>query len=190
MKTILFKLSVLSFPLFSAVCGFFYSYSNKLFAYSIGPPDGRTGSSADNYKTCYDAGCHNSHTLNSGNAKFSVSTPPRYSQGEILTIRVSFHNSSGAKHGFELSALDTDNNHIGTFRSIDDTTQTGDGNYIKHTTEGSNQYGNAGWSVQWIAPVSEILKPVTLYAAGNEANGDGTPQGDYIYTTTATMEQN
>lgn len=190
MKTILFKLSVLSFPLFFVVCGIFYSYLNKLFAYSLGPPDGRTGSPADNYKTCYDAGCHNSHTLNSGNAKFSISAPPRYTQSEVITIHVSFHNSIGAKHGFELSALDTNNNHIGTFNSIDDTTQTTDGNYIKHTTAGSSQYGNASWRVQWTAPISEILGSVTFYAAGNEANGDDTPQGDYIYTTAISLEQN
>ena len=38
--------------------------------------------------------------------------------------------------------------------------------------------------MDWTAPASEVQNPVTFYAAGNEANGDGTNQGDYIYTTT------
>lgn len=186
----LFKLSILSLFLFFTVCSIFLSYSKTISAYSIGPPDGRTGSPADNYKTCYDAGCHNSYTLNSGNAKFLISTPTRYTEGEVIQITVSFHNSSADKHGFELSALDKNNNHVGTFSSIDDNTQTADGNYIKHTMAGSNQSGNARWTVQWTAPTPGILGSVTFYAAGNEANGDDTPQGDYIYTTTVTIKEN
>ena len=39
--------------------------------------------------------------------------------------------------------------------------------------------------MDWTAPASEVQNPVTFYAAGNEANGDAMPQGDYIYTKTA-----
>src|SRR3990167_8194730 len=131
---------------------------STLFAYSSGPPDGRTGSPADSLQTCNDTGCHNNYAL----------------------------NSSTAKHGFELSALDTNNNHVGTFSSVDGdgNTQTNNGDYIKHTSAGSSQSGNASWNVNWTAP-ADGEGVVTFYAAGNEANGDGTNQGDYIYTTTA-----
>jgi hypothetical protein len=157
---------------------------SALFAYSSGPPDGRTGSPADSLQTCNDTGCHNNYTLNSGLAAFSISAPGSYTPGEILSVSVSFGNSSTAKHGFELSALDTDNNHVGTFSSVegDANTQTSNGDYIKHTSAGT---ANSSWSVQWTAPSSGATDPVTFYAAGNEANGDSTNQGDYIYTTTA-----
>lgn len=157
-----------------------------VFAFSGGPPDGRTGSPADN-KTCQDD-CHSTYELNSGNAKFTISAPESFVQGQVVDINISFSDSSTAKHGFELSALDAGNNHVGTFSNVDGTTQTTDGNYIKHTSTGSSQSGNASWGVRWTAPTSEVQGPVTFYAAGNEANGDSTPQEDYIYTTTKQID--
>ena len=158
-----------------------------IFASSSGPLDGRTGSPADSFKTCKDTGCHNSFTLNSGSATFSISAPDNYTLGEVVPVTISFSNSKTAKHGFELSALDASDEHVGTFSSVDNKTQTTDGKgyYIKHTSTGDSQSGNASFNVTWTAPTSEVKNPpVTFYAAGNEANGDFTPQSDYIYTTT------
>ena len=159
---------------------------NTLFAFSSGPPNGRTGSPADNFLTCRD-GCHDTFELNAGTAKFSVSAPENYTRGETLDITISFDNSDTAKHGFELSALDADNKHVGTFSSVDSKTKTddGEGDYIKHTSAGSSQSGNASWSVKWTAPAREVPDPITFYAAGNEANGNFANKGDYIYTTNA-----
>lgn len=170
---------------FIFVAGIVGISASTIFAYSGGPPDGRTGSPADSSKTCNDTGCHNNYALNEGSAAFSISAPSTYTLGEVLSITVSFSNSTTAKHGFELSALDASNNNAGTFSTVDSNTQTSNGNYIKHNSAGSSQSGNASWSVQWTAPASAVQDPVTFYAAGNEANGDSTNQGDYIYTHTA-----
>lgn len=158
---------------------------NTIFAFSSGPPNGRTGSPADDFLTCRD-GCHNTFELNAGTAQFSINAPGSYTYGETLDITVFFNNSDIAKHGFELSALDADDNHVGAFSSVDNKTQTDDGkgNYIKHTSTGSSQSGNASWNVTWTAPSREVPNPITFYAAGNEANGNFTNKGDYIYTTT------
>lgn len=157
------------------------------FAFSSGPPDGHTGSPVDNnFETCnhHGTGCHNSYEPNTGTATFSILAPRRYTLSESLNVTVSFANSNTAKHGFELSALDASNNYVGTFNAIDGKTQTSsNGNFIKQTSQGSDQSGNAFWDVKWTAPVSIVPDPVTFYASGNEANGDGTNQGDYIYTT-------
>lgn len=167
-----------------------------VFAYSSGPPFRRTGSPSDNFKTCKDTNCHNTYPLNSGKATFSILIPDnRYALGKVLGITVSFGNSSGTRHGFELSVLDAKNNHIGTFSSVDGNTQTSsDGNYIAHTAKGCNQSGTASWNVKWTAPSSGVHDPVTFYAAGNEANGNHTHDNkykhegeharseDYIYT--------
>ena len=161
---------------------------STIFALSSGPADGRTGSPADGLKTCKDTGCHNSFTLNSGPATFSISAADNYTLGEVVPVTISFSNSKTAKHGFELSALDASDEHVGTFSSVDNKTKTTDGKgyYIKHTSTGDNQSGNASFNVTWTAPTSEVKNPpVTFYAAGNEANGDFTANGDYIYTTTA-----
>ncbi|MEP9409972.1 MAG: hypothetical protein HRF42_00960 [Candidatus Brocadia sp.] len=164
---------------------------NVIFAFSSGPPNGRTGSPADDFKTCKDIGCHNSFALNSGKAEFSISVPDYYTLGEVVPVTISFNNSNTAKHGFELSALDASDKHAGIFNSVDNKTQTDDGkgNYIKHTSAGSSQSGNASWNVTWTAPSSEVKNPVTFYATGNEANGDGTHNGDYIYKITRVISQ-
>ena len=170
---------------FVLIAGVMGISASAIFAFSSGPPDGRTGSPADNSKTCNDTGCHNNFTLNSGKATFSISAPENYTLGEVVPISISFGNTSTSKHGFELSALDANNNHVGAFSSVGDgKTQTSNGDYIKHTTAGANQAGNASWDVKWTAPASAVQDPVTFYAAGNEANGNGIPTGDYIYTTT------
>src|SRR3990172_9532732 len=128
--------------------------ASTIFAFSGGPLDGRTGSPADGLLTCNDTECHNSYPLNSGSAAFSISAPGSYTLGETLSVSISFDNSSTPKHGFELSALDANNNYAGTFSSVDSNTQTSNGNYIKHTSAGSSQSGNASWNVQWTAPTS------------------------------------
>ncbi len=165
---------------FIFVTGVMSAIASATFAYTNGPPDGRTGSPVDG-KTCNDD-CHTSYALNSGNAKFSVTAPSSYTAGGTLSLTVAFSDSSTTKHGFELSALDAGSNKVGTFSIVDDNTQTSDGSYIKHTSAGT---ANSTWSVQWTAPSSGVTDPVTFYAAGNEANGDSTNQNDYVYTATA-----
>ena len=160
-----------------------------IFARSGGAPLGDpyffTGSRHDNFQSCRVEECHNSFVLNSGTATFSISAPSNYTLGEVVSITVSFNNSDTPKHGFQLTALDADEHHIGELSSVDNKTysQTFDNRYITHTSAGSDQSGNASWTVQWTAPSSEVNDPVTFHAAGCEADGDGTPSGDYVYTT-------
>src|SRR3990170_475652 len=170
---------------FVFVAGIVGMIVSPVFAYTNGPPDGRTGSPVDG-KTCNDD-CHTSYTLNSGTAAFSISAPSSYTAGETLSITVSFSNSNTTKHGFELSALDANNSNAGTFINPDSNTQVSTDtvtgiNYIKHTADGT---ANTSWDIQWTAPTSGVTSPVTFYAAGNEANGDSTNQNDYIHTDTA-----
>src|SRR6266542_4030036 len=56
--------------------------------------------------------------------------------------------------------------------------------YIEHSFTGTfqDQRNGASWSFKWTAPAEDI-GPVTMYAAGNQANNDGNNSGDQIYTT-------
>ena len=108
----------------------------NIFASSFFPPNGRTGSPADGFRTCNSTECHNSFGLNTGSANFSISAQSNYTRGEVVTVTVSFSDSSTPMHGFELSALDANNNPVGSFRKVDFNTQVS-GNYIKHTLFGS-----------------------------------------------------
>lgn len=170
----------------------FYSLCmNALYAWSGGPPAYRTGAPGD-IGTCNDVGCHNSFELNSGSAVFSIIGPDTYIPGKFIKIEISFTESSGKLHGFEMTALDANNNRVGKFKKIRNTTQVirpndfrglngaDKGKYIEHTVAGNKK---KQWKVKWKAP-ADATDPITFYAAGNDANGNGNPTGDFIYTTT------
>jgi uncharacterized protein (TIGR03437 family) len=62
--------------------------------------------------------------------------------------------------------------------------------YIEHSIDGYNATkgttGSATYGFDWTPPVSNIGN-ITIYVAGNAANGDLTPNGDHIYSATYTM---
>lgn len=166
--------------------------TKTLFAWSSGPPAYRTGAPGDE-GTCNADGCHNSFLLDSGSAKFSISGPSAYTPGKAVKIGVSFSDSGGKLHGFEMTAVDADGNRVGKFKNIGSTTRVispndparglgkkDKGKYIEHTIKGNKK---KSWKVKWTSPAS-ASGTITFYAAGNEADGGGTNSGDYIYTTT------
>jgi uncharacterized protein (TIGR03437 family) len=62
--------------------------------------------------------------------------------------------------------------------------------YIEHSLAGYNatrgQTGAATYEFDWTPPATNVGN-ITLYVAGNAANGDLTTSGDHIYTTTYTL---
>jgi hypothetical protein len=176
--------------MFNAV--FYGLITNTVLAWSSGPPAYCTGAAGDN-GTCNADGCHNSSSLNSGSASFSITAPTAYTAGKAVKIKVVFSNSSGKKHGFEMTALDADGNRVGTFKKIGNTTQvissgdsrgcdkTDEGKYIEQTKKGVKK---KSWVFKWTPP-SSATDPITFYAAGCDADGDAMASNDYVYTTTA-----
>ena len=163
-------------------------YGNTAYGFLSGPIAGRTGAPNDicNDFTCNVTPCHYSYGLNTGKATFSITAPSTYEKGKTTNIVVKFVNSDTSLHGFEITAMDTTSTKVGTFTSTDETTQTESyrNQYAAHTTIGTAE---SSWTIQWSAPSEDVSGPITFYAAGNEANGDGTSRGDYIYTSTATI---
>lgn len=162
--------------------------SKTVFGFSSGPPAERTGNPGEicGDDTCASS-CHTSFPVNSGTAKFSISlSSPDYKPGQTLDVMIAFGNTLTAIHGFEITAVDASNKRVGTFTRKDEMTQTEayDNLYAAHTKIGTveNQ-----WTVQWTAPIIKVSDPITFYAAGNEANGNSSGSGDYIYTGTATL---
>ncbi len=164
---------------------------SPVYAWVAGPPAYQTGAPNDN-GTCNENGCHDSFPLNSGTAVFSINAPNTYTPGKAVKIRVSFINSGGRSHGFEMTAVDNNGNRVGTFKKIGNTTQVirpndergldeeDEGKYIEQTKRGAKK---RRWKFRWIAP-SSATNPITFYATGAEADNDGTAANDYIYTTT------
>lgn len=117
---------------------------------------------------------------------------------------VNISDPAQRRWGFELTArLDSDpaNGQAGDLNPTDANTQafcdsTGQNGppkpcnpitavqFISHTLVGTRNGTPNGvtFEFDWTPPTTNA-GPVTLYAAGNAANGDGTPNGDHIYTT-------
>lgn len=160
-----------------------------IYAYSGGPPDGRTG--APDEETCNAAGCHNTFELNDGDGSLGFTGfPESYQSGESYTIELTIQDPGQSRWGFEMVALDAEGDQAGEMTIIQsDSTQkstdTGTGRtYVKHTSTGTHQGisdGPVNWRIQWTAPDTGTGE-ITFYAAGNAANNNGQPTGDYIYT--------
>ncbi len=168
---------------------FFLASTGSVFAFSfLPPPAEKTG--APNEGTCMMAGCHAENALNTADGSLMLTVPDTYIPNEVYTIVVNLSRAGQSKWGFEMTALDADGARAGAF-TADDAANTGltaanDKQYIHHTTAGTAAGTNDthSWEFEWTAPDADI-GPITFYAAGNAANGDFTPGGDYIYTAQA-----
>lgn len=171
---------------------FLMAVSSTAHAFSGGPPDGRTGAPGEG--TC--AACHSSFPLNSGSGELVVLDGPGqgYEPGQTYRLRVALSDPDASRWGFELTSLDAANAAAGDLVSVDVNTQTstaGTGReYVKHTSTGTalGQTGSNEWSFDWIAP-AEGIGAVTLWFAGNAANGNFSNSGDRIYTSSVTFEE-
>lgn len=173
------KLALKAFILMIAVAAF-------LWANEKGPPDGETGCLGDG--TC--ARCHRDFPLDSGRGlegTFDIlGVPDLYTPGETYTITVQLGQPGQVRWGFELAArfmdrtqageiipTDLDNTQVSQFRGV---------TFIKHTLQGTfdeTPDGPVQWQFDWTAP---DCGTVLFCAAGNAADGDRRPIGDYIYT--------
>ena len=161
-----------------------------VMGWSIGPPDGRTGAPGE--PDCTQ--CHFSHAVNSGDGSFSISAPADYLPNQVFELTVNLEDPGQLRWGFQMTVLDENNQGVGDLVVIDPArtrvSNSPDGRqYAKHTTLGTDSSVTdiaPGWTLHWIAPSTDV-GPVTFYAAGNAANGDATSNGNYIYTTSATI---
>jgi putative transposon-encoded protein len=185
------KIKILCLMVFTCLAIFGLLGSNHIvrtsLAFSGGPPAGNTGAPGETT-------CSNCHIPNPGNGQFTIVAPASYTLGQTyqITVRHQTTDSTRKRWGFQMTALAGTTPAV-AFSNLTGNTQVIDGaserKYIEHTSAGTfaSQTGGAFWTFNWTAPATNI-GAVTLYAAGNEANNDGTPDGDQIYTATATIQ--
>ena len=165
-----------------------FVFAGVAHAFSGGPPAGVTGAPGEG--TCVQ--CHNG-TLNSGAGSIAIlGVPDQYQPGEEVTLTVRLRHPDRQRWGFQLTALNGNNDGVGTFTLVDRSTtrliegvgSLDDRTYVEHTAAGTfeGDRQEAVWQVRWTAP-AEDAGIVTFYAAGNAANGDNNSTGDSIYTT-------
>jgi hypothetical protein len=156
-------------------------------AFSDGPPPGHTGAPGE-------VTCTNCHFGPTEGGTFTITPPQEYVPGQTYEITVAHINSDPSRQrwGFQLTAL-ADKSPAGMVASTNKFTQVVGGmmqrDYIEHTSAGSfpGTPGGATWTFNWTAPPTDV-GTVTFYAAGNQADNDGTTAGDRIITTSATSQ--
>ena len=175
-------------PVWGLFVFLFAASTGSVFAFSFGPPEEKTG--APNEGSCADANCHAGNDLNASGGSLMLTIPETYQPNQVYEIIVSLERAGQSRWGFEMTALDADGASAGTFEITDAAnTQLKEKNskqYVMHTADGSAQGTNDKneWSLKWTAPAADI-GPITFYTAGNAADGNFIPAGDYIYTEQA-----
>ncbi|HEV2860472.1 MAG TPA: PQQ-dependent sugar dehydrogenase, partial [Pyrinomonadaceae bacterium] len=157
-------------------------------AFSGGPPAGYTRAPGEEREAC--AECHVSDGAGAS-GQLTLDIPQTYTPGQTydITVRHSTADQTRVRWGFQLTALDASEEKAGSLQALDATTQVLNNQgpfpgrqYVEHTSQGTfpGQKNAASWTFRWTAPAEDV-GPVTFYAAGNQANGDGNSSGDHIF---------
>lgn len=178
------------------------SIAPAAYGHSYGPAPRVTGAPGDNAKACTQ--CHTTNALNSGpgSVKIVLQSGAFYIPGVKQRVAVQVADPAQQRWGFELTArLNSDlaNGQAGEFTPVDGLTQVicedsaprpcaSGPSFIEHTSAGTRNGtpGGATFQFDWTPPATNV-GAVTLYAAGNAANGNGSPAGDQIYTTSVQL---
>lgn len=177
-----------------------------LFAFTAGPPLGRTGAAVDGGLACN--ACHRGADLNDGRGRIRI-TAAAYTPGMRQRISVRVEHPDATKWGFEITArLQSDNTRTaGNFTANDDVQvrcaaaplpagnppviecgPAGLLQFASHRAASTNPDTRMGrtWEFDWTPPDTN-MGAITFFAAGNAANNGGTNAGDFIYTTSTTV---
>ena len=147
------------------------------------PPAGHTGGFGE--PTCQD--CHFEAELNTGGGRLRLEgLPASYMPGAAYTLTVTLAQRELWVGGYQLSVRDAGGAQAGTLSLPDGArrsgiTVLGGIAYAHHVLAGTDPVApdSIGWSVAWTAPAAG--GPVVFHVAGNAANGDSSPLGDYVY---------
>jgi hypothetical protein len=161
--------------------------------HSYGPKPRVTGAPGDDPQAC--TLCHTTNALNSGtgSVKILLQSGAVYIPGVKQRVSVQVSDPNQQRWGFELTArLDSDptKSQAGDLTPVDNWTQVicedygprpcaSGPSFITHTSAGTRNVTKNGatFQVDWTPPATNA-GPVTLYVAGNAANGNGSPTGD------------
>jgi uncharacterized protein (TIGR03437 family) len=149
--------------------------------------------------------------LNTGTGNVSVAFPGgfTYTPGVTQRMVVTVTDPRMRRGGFQLTARSgaTNRTQAGTFTPTDGFTQLACAStglttqtipavacavsqplqYIEHTLPGARTVsGSITFEFDWTPPATDVGN-ITIYVAGNAANGDRNNTGDFIYTTSFTL---
>lgn len=196
-KAALIKLVFVALFVLIAILGYLPGDRQEVDASAFGPSASHTD--APNEDNC--TSCHSSFPVNSGGGSVTISGLPHdYLPNQQIPITVRTTHANVTLWGFQMTAIDNQGKTVGLFTLPNDNpakmqTISGLVNnqiriYVEHTVDGlftNGVFGSNSWTFTWTAP-SERVGKINFYAAGNGADSQSGPFGDYIYTTaTATL---
>ena len=181
------------------LCSVLGAFPIALMGYSTGPPPKRTGAAIDGGLNC--TACHRTYAPANSDPRGSVRIDAaNYVPGVKQTIKVTVMHPEAARWGFEITARQvsdetkiagdfTPNDVVrvicddGSARGTLAPCAPGQLSFAEHLDAPRTAAG-AGFtfSVDWTPPATDV-GDIVFYAAGNAANGDGTFNGDRIFTT-------
>jgi hypothetical protein len=159
------------------------------FAYPDAPPPGRTGGFGE--PTC--RACHFDGELNAAGGTLTISGVPEfYTPGQPYRLVVSLQRREMQAGGFQVAARFAGGRfagrQAGALRALNDgvqvTTLPSGVEYASQTRHGIQltAEGRIEWTLEWRAP-DPAAGEVVFHVAGNAANHDASPLGDFVYTT-------
>ncbi|HEY3740567.1 MAG TPA: TIGR03118 family protein [Bryobacteraceae bacterium] len=173
------------------------------FGYAEGPLARKSGAPGDADCTV----CHVGTALNGGPGSVTILLPngATYVPGVKQHIMVQVADPLQQRWGFQLTARlnsDPQNGRAGDLSPTDGNTQircdsggfgpcqAGEIQFIEHTVPGTRTGTKTGvtFEFDWTPPADGSAGSVTLYAAGNAANGNSADTGDHIYTTSIQLD--
>lgn len=187
-----FKYFAIAITFFIAIFGYIgiSPKMTRVSASASGPTPGHTAAPGES--SCI--ACHVDFPVNSGKGNILITgIPANYRPGQQIPLTVTVDQPDAVIFGFQLTVIDRTGQHVGNFTLPSVTPpelqqNTGfinslERRYISHTSDGTTpiKFGTRSWTFNWTAPAQRVGK-VSFYAAGNAANSDGGPGGDYIYT--------
>ncbi len=191
-----FKLFFLALTAFAGFALFLATAGRQanVRASASGPTPGHTNAPGEGNCTA----CHTDFPVDSGVGDIEIlGIPANYLPGQQVPVSVRLIEPDGVTWGFQFTAIGPAGSSVGTYTipaeetgnlQIDSTVIGGSPRtYIMQTVNGvtSPVFGSKTWNFIWTAPATRVGK-IRFYVAGNAANSDGGPAGDYIYTDSAT----
>lgn len=158
--------------------------------YADGAPAGFSGGFGE--QSCH--GCHFTGDVNAAPGRVLLDgVPDRYTPGSVYVLTITLARPGMALGGFQLTArFADDGRQAGSIAPAPDDSarvrveEDGAVQYANQTREGAVGAGGsvARWKVAWTAP-ARAEGHIVFHLAANAADGDGTSEGDHIYTMSA-----
>lgn len=151
--------------------------------YSSGATGSYTGAPGEaNCTQCHNGAVNDGSSENLLDFSFSGNQVTEYTPSQTLDLTLTTV-SNVAKKGFQITALDENDNPAGVFiASANTKLLNGNGATAgrKYATHTSSTNSATGWNFSWTAPASPV-GAVTFYIATNKTNASGNSSGDVIY---------